>query len=262
MKWIEIAYVVTTAGALGGAAILPFLAHRGGSAGVPGWQAFVTPGPLSRGHAFLGSRCEACHTPHQGPTADKCVACHAADEELFAAQTTRFHATVPECNACHPEHLGEEQRPVGMRHEALPVIARRATEKGRAAEDLAGAIRASVAAAANLPLPHDRITRDELLLDCMTCHAHQDPHRQLLGRDCGVCHSTALWTIPEFRHPSPVSTECAQCHQAPPGHYMHHFHMVSMNVAGIMHAEVRQCFLCHKTNAWNDIQGVGWYKHH
>ena len=30
----------------------------------------------------------------------------------------------------------------------------------------------------------------------------------------------------------------------------------------IEHADVSQCFLCHKTNAWNDISGVGWYKHH
>ena len=32
--------------------------------------------------------------------------------------------------------------------------------------------------------------------------------------------------------------------------------------AGIEHADVSQCFLCHQTNAWNDIKGVGWYKHH
>ncbi|MGD9689721.1 MAG: hypothetical protein AB7V47_08265 [Phycisphaerales bacterium] len=43
---------------------------------------------------------------------------------------------------------------------------------------------------------------------------------------------------------------------------MEHFHMVSKKVAGIEHTEVSQCFLCHKTNSWNDIKGVGWYKHH
>ena len=43
---------------------------------------------------------------------------------------------------------------------------------------------------------------------------------------------------------------------------MGHFHMVSMKVAGQHHAQVNQCYLCHQTTAWNDIKGVGWYKHH
>jgi hypothetical protein len=70
------------------------------------------------------------------------------------------------------------------------------------------------------------------------------------------------WTIPEFRHPSPRSTDCVQCHQAPPSHYMEHFHMVSARVAGKPHAQVSQCYQCHQTTSWNDIRGVGWYKHH
>jgi hypothetical protein len=38
--------------------------------------------------------------------------------------------------------------------------------------------------------------------------------------------------------------------------------MVSMKVAGKPHARVDQCYQCHQTTAWNDIKGVGWYKHH
>ena len=75
----------------------------------------------------------------------------------------------------------------------------------------------------------------------------------------------------EFRHPSPRSLECAQCHQAPPSHYMMHFEMVSKKVAGLDNeqnnqccgpVQVNQCYRCHQTTAWNDIKGVGWYKHH
>jgi hypothetical protein len=33
-------------------------------------------------------------------------------------------------------------------------------------------------------------------------------------------------------------------------------------VARKPHAKVEQCYLCHQTTAWNDIKGVGWYKHH
>jgi len=84
----------------------------------------------------------------------------------------------------------------------------------------------------------------------------------LFGRECGACHATATWKIAGYQHPSPRSEACAQCHQPPPSHYMGHFHMVSMMVAGQHHARVDQCYLCHQTDAWNDIKGVGWYKHH
>jgi hypothetical protein len=102
----------------------------------------------------------------------------------------------------------------------------------------------------------------EAVLDCIACHAEKDHHFRLFGTDCAQCHATTKWTIPEFRHPSPRSTDCAQCHQAPPSHYMMHFQMVSAPVAHHEHARVDQCYLCHQTTAWNDIKGVGWYKHH
>ena len=79
---------------------------------------------------------------------------------------------------------------------------------------------------------------------------------------CASCHATAKWTIAEYRHPSAASQSCAQCHQAPPSHYMMHFKMISMSVARVEVAEVNQCFLCHQTTSWNDIKGAGFYKHH
>ena len=102
----------------------------------------------------------------------------------------------------------------------------------------------------------------EASLNCITCHANEDRHRQFFGSDCVQCHSTQAWNIAEFRHPPASSTDCAQCHQVPPSHYMMHFNMISMRIAGQMHAKVDQCFLCHQTTSWNDIRGVGWYKHH
>jgi hypothetical protein len=103
---------------------------------------------------------------------------------------------------------------------------------------------------------------DSEKLDCFSCHSNRSPHRDLFGQECAACHTTATWRIAGFKHPSPSSTECAQCHQAPPSHYMGHFHMVSKMVARQEHARVDQCYLCHQTDAWNDIRGVGWYKHH
>ena len=103
---------------------------------------------------------------------------------------------------------------------------------------------------------------DIAALDCNSCHQNRDPHRGLMGRECAECHQTNSWKIAGFLHPSPQSQECAQCHQAPPSHYMMHFEMMSKMVAGQMHAKVEQCFMCHQTDSWNNIKGVGWYKHH
>ncbi len=84
----------------------------------------------------------------------------------------------------------------------------------------------------------------------------------LFGRECADCHATATWKIAGYKHPSPRSEDCAQCHQPPPSHNMGHFEVVSKTIAGQMSARVEQCHLCHQTDAWNDIKGVGWYKHH
>jgi hypothetical protein len=99
-------------------------------------------------------------------------------------------------------------------------------------------------------------------LNCSSCHSTRDPHRELFGRNCSGCHETTTWRIAEFLHPSPMSRDCAQCHQAPPSHYMMHFEMVSKTVARQEHASVNQCFLCHQTTSFNEIKGTGWYKHH
>jgi len=90
----------------------------------------------------------------------------------------------------------------------------------------------------------------------------QEPNIDLFGQDCAACHGAEKWSIPTFQHPSPMSRDCAHCHQGPPSHYMMHFKMISAKVAGKPHAELRQCFLCHQTTSWNDILGKGWYKHH
>ncbi len=256
MKALPIIYGVVTTSALAAAIGIPAVIHERGTQAVSTWQAMVSPGDLSAKHAFLENDCEACHTPHRGPTADKCIVCHANNEYLLSKQTTAFHSDVAECRGCHLEHRGAAKRSVEMDHMVLAaiVLSRAKSEPGFGAMQMS-----------SLPVGHSRIQPLETLLDCAACHSNQDPHRTLFGIDCAACHGTSAmtgWMIPEFRHPSPLSTDCAQCHQAPPSHYMMHFQMVSMKVAGVVHADVSQCFLCHQTNSWNDIRGVGWYKHH
>ncbi|MFO0842307.1 MAG: hypothetical protein U0797_07885 [Gemmataceae bacterium] len=210
------------------------------------WQRLASPGRLSAAHTFLEDSCASCHTPGRGPEAANCVACHASDEALLGRQATAFHAGISSCRECHPEHRGIDRHPTVMDHDALAEIGlRQLRREGERAAD---------------STPH--LSSGEFTLDCAACHGTRDRHLGLFGRECAACHTTDRWTIAQFRHPSPRSTDCAQCHQAPPSHYMGHFHMVSAKVARRPHARVNQCHLCHQTTSWNDIKGVGWYKHH
>lgn len=228
-------------------------------------QHAIKPGALSQPHAFLENNCAACHTAVKGVEAKSCIVCHADNKSLLQRQPSAFHADIASCTACHVEHQGRVPGTTRMDHVALAGIGLRQmlpepipTDKTRG-DFVAWLVKgASGPPSSSTP----QLQPEEQRLNCATCHQTKDRHVGLLGNDCAQCHATAKWTIPEFRHPSPISQSCAQCHQAPPSHYMMHFKMVSMTVAKMEKAEVKQCFLCHQTTSWNDIKGVGFYKHH
>ena len=250
------------------AAALAFILPRTSLVHPVTWQRQASPGQLSAAHAFLEDNCASCHTPVKGIEAANCAACHANNDALLGRQPTAFHAHIKNCSECHLEHQGVNRRPSWMDHEALARISLDELDEGdpeseqqQARSQLLGWIRQHGPGEQLSPGRPD-ITPEEAILDCAGCHSTRDRHLGLFGKDCAQCHGTAKWTIAEFRHPSPRSTECAQCHQAPPSHYMGHFAMVSKSVARQPDAQVNQCYLCHQTTAWNDIKGVGWYKHH
>ncbi|WP_205963537.1 cytochrome c3 family protein [Roseicella aquatilis] len=275
MKATTLLYAVLATMGLAAALAVPVAVHRSGSAAIPLWTAAAMPGPLSRAHEFIGARCESCHVPTRGVEASTCLACHAAAApELLTRPATAFHATIGECAGCHVEHLGRDRRPVDMDHAVLVAAGhstRAATSRGGGARpdgeahDIAR-IRAFLSdSGADLlggpPGPRSLAARDAATLDCAGCHANRDPHRSLFGRDCQGCHDTAAWTVRGWRHPSSSSRDCAQCHQAPPSHYMMHFMMLRM-MTGQEHAGVEQCHLCHQTDSWNNIRGLGWFEMH
>jgi hypothetical protein len=234
------------------------------------WQRQASPGPLSVAHSFLEKNCAACHIPAKGPESARCIACHANDIALLQRQPTAFHARIGNCRDCHFEHQGAVRHSTVMDHDALIRIASRSgtsDQRGPAEaealrEQLVSWIKQSDRAGGPSSRENPRLTSHEAVLDCAACHGTKDRHFGYFGRDCADCHGTAAWTIAEFRHPSPRNTECAQCHQPPPSHTMMHFQMVSAKVARQPAAKAQQCFLCHQTTAWNDIKGVGFYKHH
>lgn len=219
------------------------------------WQRMASPGALSQAHRFLEHDCAACHTAVEGVKASNCIVCHANNESLLQRQPTSFHASISSCKECHSEHQGRGRLATNMDHVMLAEIGLRQLKDDDVDSKLLTWSKLWVPA-------HSHITPEETVLNCATCHSNDDRHFQLFGQDCAQCHATDKWTIAEFRHPSPSSMDCVQCHQAPPSHYMMHFKMISMKTAGVDRADVNQCFLCHQTTSWNDIKGVGFYKHH
>jgi hypothetical protein len=219
-----------------------------------GWQSQVMPGKLSARHTFLETDCASCHTAVQGVDAAQCIACHANNEALLQRQPTAFHANISNCAACHVEHQGTDANLRVMNHEALARIGSSLISEGSSVSDQTNS--------PLLPEAHPLVSPLEARLDCTSCHSTKDKHFGLFGQNCASCHATSQWTIASFQHPSPRSTDCAQCHQAPPSHFMEHFEMVSQRVARQQDARVNQCYLCHQTTSWNDIKGTGFYKHH
>jgi len=222
------------------------------------WQGFAQPGQLSTAHRFLQGNCAGCHEATHGVEVARCIACHANQVALLQRQPTAFHSNINACVDCHHEHGGDRELRTAMNHQALAGIGLRLLANapvGSEAHTLSSHLLLHGSTTAN-SVPNEQ------WLDCFGCHETRDRHLGQFGRECGVCHGTQQWTIAQFRHPSPSSTDCAQCHRPPPSHSMGHFEMVSKRVAGEEHAEVAQCYLCHQTTSWNDIRSVGMYFHH
>lgn len=231
MKLPGVIYMILAIMGLLAIVAIPITIYQSSSDALPMWGTAVSPGPLSKAHAFLNNKCESCHTPNRGIVAAKCITCHVSAPELLMNPVTAFHAHLNDCRGCHAEHQGRNVRPIHMDHAVLEKIATQA---------------------AGHPTP----------LNCQSCHAFQDKHQEFFGKQCSTCHSQKTWKIPGYLHPSPTSTNCSECHKAPPSHHMMHFRMVDQSITGKKEARVDQCYTCHQTDSFNDIKGVGWYKMH
>jgi hypothetical protein len=225
MKIAVAIYLTLTILGVAAAVLVPVTIYRASSTAFPIWRSVASPGQLSALHDFLGSQCEACHTPVRGIEAASCLTCHAKDiSNLRERPSAAFHVTIYDCRGCHIEHQGG-LRPIRMDHNVLVRIG-------------LNSLRGSPALGAGT---HH--------LNCVACHGDRDLHQGFFGRACGACHETEAWTIAGYVHPPPTSTACAQCHQPPASHYSGHFFGMGMAAGG---ARVEQCYLCHKTTSWRD----------
>ncbi|MBN8549603.1 MAG: hypothetical protein J0M12_09835 [Deltaproteobacteria bacterium] len=264
-KWIGIFLVV-----LATASWFAFQKPEALKAASKVWLVSVKPGELSKYHANLENNCTECHAPNRGVIREQCVTCHAAQTEILKKQNTSFHSSITSCTGCHFEHQGKEASITRMDHTHLALTA---TEMLKNGTPKSGNVELGVADffQAARKAYHGIDAAIEKSLNCSSCHANQDRHRSLFGSDCSSCHETIKWSLSSFRHPLPTSRDCSQCHQAPPSHYMMHFEMISKKVASTGadqnsgccgSVKVTQCYACHQTTSWNDIKGIGWYKHH
>lgn len=228
------------------------------------WQNQAAPGKLSAAHKGLTGNCASCHTATKGAEDAKCINCHSMNTALLQRKPTAFHAIIGNCASCHKEHLGEGANMRVMDHEAFARISTSMILRGK--NNNSDVVNNPVLTA-DYPLVSPLVAR----LNCATCHSTKDRHQGLFGTNCASCHSATQWTILAFQHPTVRSTDCAQCHQAPPSHYMMHFEMIDKKTAARDNLEgdgccdgvvVNQCYKCHKTTSFNDIKGVGYYKHH
>ncbi len=227
------------------------------------WQRLTSPGPLSAAHASLEDDCAACHTSVSGVEPENCISCHANNAALLKSQPTAFHANIATCKECHLEHQGREHRPTLMDHTTLSYLGLRQLNDGNPSgerERVRRELQMWMRHVGDESLPHAGVTRDELILNCVTCHGNEDPHVAYFGDGCAICHATTAWNIPQYIHPSSSSTDCMQCHKAPPSHFMPMFMSKCAKMLGKKPDSVKQCYVCHEISAWNNMKDAPWHK--
>ncbi len=226
------------------------------------WQRAAIPGHLSVAHASLENNCSACHTAVTGVDPVNCIACHADNQTLLQSQPTAFHAHVGTCKDCHPEHRGRDKRPTTMDHVVFAKVGVWQAQIDNPDEEKQRLfqLRATLEYIQHEPLPNAHILREELILNCVTCHSKEDPHAGYFGNDCAVCHGTSNWTLPEYIHPPASSRDCAQCHKTPPSHLSSMFTSMCAKSLGKKPRSIKQCYVCHTIYSWNDLKGAPWHR--
>ncbi len=160
----------------------------------------ISPGPVIKAHAEIGTDCFACHKAWRGAAAPLCIQCHVvADIGLRTTKgaaiaqkanqprlKTAFHQELLEqnCTACHTDH----------RSPRLAQQSRNAFSHG--------------------------LLRPAVREQCESCH--QKPadrlHEKVAG-DCKACHKLDAWKPATFDHAKAFvldrdhNTACVTCHK-------------------------------------------------
>lgn len=191
----------------------------------------------------FGSNCLACHDgletitreyPHdQGGfpltgahTSASCSSCHAGAGDL-----DQFKQVPTECAACHADHdahdggLGELCEECHSTSGWTPAIFD---------HEITGFPLTFGHARPACSDCHQELAFQEVSPICSGCHEKDDPHQQLFGDSCDLCHNTIRWDYVTFDHTGPYLQFCSACHldDKPANHYQ------------------GECSACHQIAAW------------
>jgi Cytochrome c7 and related cytochrome c len=217
-----------------------------------GLETLLMPGKVAAAHAELEQECSQCHDrADRGRQAALCMACH---EEVAAdlASHRGFHGRLSgvataQCRACHSEHLGREADIVKL---SPPAFNHAQTDFA-----LTGSHLTADCGACHVPGKKFREARSA----CADCHQSDEPHAGKLGKDCGSCHGTTVWSTILFDHgkthfmlrDAHRETSCAACHfgnryAGTPSR------CASCHAPDDVHTGNRgaDCAACHNTVAW------------
>lgn len=257
-------------------------------------MAQLSPGDLASAHEKLEgiSNCTKCHELGEGPSADKCLACHTLIKERLAEKKGYHHVAVTvnkkACFDCHSDHAGRDFELVhwpdgqnDLDHASIgyPLVGKHAKvpcrdchNPSRIKEDL------------KKQEPDKDLTRTFLGLgtDCLSCHV--DEHRGQLGTDCLRCHSNEKYKpVAHFSHDSTrfVLTgkhrglDCQKCHPkiedkkaaTPTAVLFTKYTNLQFANCTSCHKDKHEgkfgkdCTKCHATTGWRQINGTSNFDH-
>jgi hypothetical protein len=249
----------------------------------------VSPGPLSRAHAFLNgpTQCTQCHGIAIGKAQLKCLGCHAEILQRLA-QNRGFHARVlskgasgKDCVPCHSEHNGADFNLVRW-EPSLKQFDHSKTgyplEGKHAALDCKQCHNPGhISAAERRTIQVKDLSRTFLGLsqDCLSCHT--DIHRGQLGKDCQSCHTLASWKgAAQFEHAKtkyPLTgahekVACQKCHVAVAGPRPYVKYVgLSFQSCTPCHSDphrgtfTKPCQACHTTASWTQVRTAVEFDH-
>jgi hypothetical protein len=199
-------------------------------------EAQISPGRLARGHAPLegSGRCFDCHVRGEGPSPEKCLACHTLlRERVEAKRGLHARPEYADCKTCHIDHQGADFDLVYWGKEGRATFDHALT--GHPLEGRHRALACESCHTARFNRHRDRLAagkaseRTFLGLDTACASCHEDAHRgtRFASRECTSCHTPERWKpVARFDHAVTgfplsgrhASAACEKCHrgEAPP----------------------------------------------
>lgn len=244
----------------------------------------LSPGDLASAHEALEgiTNCTKCHELGEGPSADKCLACHTVVKQRLDEKRGFHNKVVNEdglaCFDCHNDHAGrdfdlihwpEGEKDFDHTQAGFTLKGKHASLQCRECHNPA-LIRENL-----LALNADKdLTRTYFGLDttCLSCHT--DQHRGQLGTNCLTCHTNDHFKpVANFSHDRTRfvltgkhrQVDCSKCHPliadqsaATPASYRKYTNLRYDNCTAC-HQDKHQskfgldCTRCHQTSGWHNV---------